>query len=208
MNADLLVIAKEPLPGRSKTRLTPPLTPEDAASLAGAALADTLLAAAAVPARRRILALEGTPGAWLPAGFEAVAQSGGGLDVRLADAFAESVGPALLIGMDTPQVSPGLLEVAMDALCSGPHDALIGPAFDGGWWALGLKVPSPDVFMGVPMSTAGTYAAQVGRLGELGLGWAELPALRDVDEIDDAHAVAAEAPGSHFSARLAEISPA
>ena len=68
----LLVIAKEPRPGRVKTRLTPPFTPEEAAALAEAALADTLDAVARTPAERRVLVLDGTPGPWLPAGFEVV----------------------------------------------------------------------------------------------------------------------------------------
>lgn len=59
---DLLVIAKEPRPGRVKTRLTPPFTPQEAAELAEAALADTLAAVAAAPAARRVLVLDGAPG--------------------------------------------------------------------------------------------------------------------------------------------------
>ncbi len=100
----LIVIAKEPVAGRSKTRLCPPLEPEQAAALAAAALADTLAAVAQTPARARILALDGNPGEWLPDGFEIVSQGGGGLDARLATAFETSAGPALLVGMDTPQL--------------------------------------------------------------------------------------------------------
>lgn len=84
----LLVIAKEPRPGRVKTRLTPPFTPEEAAGLAEASLADTLHAVAATPATRRVLVLDGAPGPWLPPGFDVVAQCAGGLDERLAEAFA------------------------------------------------------------------------------------------------------------------------
>jgi glycosyltransferase A (GT-A) superfamily protein (DUF2064 family) len=107
----LLVIAKPPLPGRVKTRLVPPCTPRQAAALAEAALADTLQAALAVPARRRVLVLDGEPGPWLPPGFDIIPQCGGGLDERLAGAFAAAHGPALLIGMDTPQLTPRLLTV-------------------------------------------------------------------------------------------------
>lgn len=66
----LLVIAKQPLPGRVKTRLVPPCTAQQAATLAEAALADTLHAVLAAPARRRVLVLEGEPGPWLPPGFD------------------------------------------------------------------------------------------------------------------------------------------
>ncbi|MET9744023.1 DUF2064 domain-containing protein, partial [Streptomyces sp. NPDC006422] len=152
---DLLVIAKEPRPGRVKTRLTPPFTPREAAGLAEAALADTLEAVAATPAARRILVLDGAPGPWLPPGFEVVPQCAGGLDERLAAAFAACSGPALLVGMDTPQLTPDLLTVDF-ADC----DAWFGPALDGGFWALGLATPDPDLLRGVPMSTAHTGAAQ------------------------------------------------
>ncbi|MGJ5749130.1 hypothetical protein FB563_6707 [Streptomyces puniciscabiei] len=198
----LLVIAKQPLPGRVKTRLTPPFTPQQAARLAEAALADTLHAVAAAPATRRVLVLDGTPGDWLPAGFEVLPQCAGGLDERLANAFAHCSGPALLIGMDTPQVTPELLTVDF-ADC----DAYLGPAEDGGFWALGLAEPDPALLRGVPMSTPGTGAAQRERLVTAGLRVCELPRLRDVDTAADARAVAALAPHGRFAARLADCTP-
>ncbi|WP_407111417.1 DUF2064 domain-containing protein [Streptomyces sp. DSM 116494] len=197
----LLVIAKEPRPGRVKTRLTPPFTPEEAAALAEAALADTLEAVARTPARRRVLVLDGTPGPWLPAGVEVVPQCAGGLDERLAAAFAGCDGPALLIGMDTPQVTPELLTVDF-ADC----DAYFGPAEDGGFWALGLAEPDPRLLRGVPMSTPDTGAAQRRRLTRLRVR--DLPLLRDVDTADDAAVVAATAPGGHFAAHLTRLTAA
>ena len=87
----LLVIAKEPVPGRVKTRLTPPCTPEQAAALARAALEDTLAAALAVDREiRRVLVLDGEPGTWAPDGFELIAQRGEGLAERLAAAFEDA----------------------------------------------------------------------------------------------------------------------
>src|SRR5688500_4457952 len=100
--AALIVIAKEPVPGRVKTRLCPPCTPEQAARLARAALEDTLAACGdTVGAGRRVLALDGEPGGWLPRGWDVVAQRGAGLAERLAHAFADVGGPAFLLGMDT-----------------------------------------------------------------------------------------------------------
>ncbi|MFD8807100.1 TIGR04282 family arsenosugar biosynthesis glycosyltransferase [Streptomyces sp. NPDC059597] len=195
----LLVIAKEPRPGRVKTRLTPPFSPAQAAALAEAALADTLRAVAATPAARRLLVLDGSPGPWLPDGFEVVPQCAGGLDERLADAFARCAGPALLIGMDTPQVTPELL-TADFAEC----DALFGPAEDGGFWALGLARPEPALLRGVPMSVPETGAVQRERLHAAGLRVRDLPRLRDVDTAADARAVAALAPHGAFAARLAD----
>ncbi|MFD7877596.1 DUF2064 domain-containing protein [Streptomyces sp. NPDC059766] len=196
----LLVIAKEPLPGRVKTRLTPPFTPRDAARLAEAALVDTLRTVAATPARRRVLVLEGRPGPWLPPGFDVVPQCAGGLDERLAAAFAGCAGPALLIGMDTPQVTPELLTVDFTG-----HDAWFGPAEDGGFWALGLARPDPALVRGVPMSSPTTGAVQRARLVAAGLRVRELPRLRDVDTVQDAEAVAGSAPRTRFAAELGRL---
>lgn len=212
-NADtaLLVIAKEPLPGRVKTRLTPPFTPGQAAALAEAALADTLHAVLRAPAKRRVLVLDGAPGPWLPPGFEVVPQSPGGLDERLAAAFARHRdGPALLVGMDTPQLTPDLLAPAL--LPGGWHDceAWFGPAADGGFWTLGLADPgrAPELIRGVPMSTDRTGEVQRRRLTGAGLRVRDLPALRDVDTAADAAEVAAFAPASRFAAALARCAGA
>jgi rSAM/selenodomain-associated transferase 1 len=203
MNAALVVLAKAPRPGRSKTRLCPPCTPHDAAALARAALADTLDAVLATPAARRVLVLDGPVGDWLPPGVEVVAQRGGGLDERLANAFADVGGPALLVGMDTPQVTPHDLTHGLDKLAAPRVDAVLGPAADGGYWAIGLLEPQARAFLGVPMSTAWTGRAQDMRLRQLGLRVALLPALRDVDRIADARAVAALVPAGRFARALA-----
>nr|WP_256176818.1 DUF2064 domain-containing protein [Kitasatospora aureofaciens] len=214
----LLVIAKAPVPGRVKTRLTPPCTPEQAAALAEAALTDTLHTLAAVPAGRRLLVLDGEPGGWLPAGWEVVPQSGGGLDERLAAAFAHAARlapdtPALLVGMDTPQLSAAALAEPLSATERSGVDAWYGPAADGGFWALGLARPTPQLaaqlLHGVPMSTPQTGARLLDRLSAAELTIHQLPMLADVDTVQDAVRVAAEAPHSRFAARLrsADLAP-
>jgi uncharacterized protein len=200
----LVVIAKAPVAGRSKTRLTPPCTPEQAAALAEAALRDTLGAVAAASAGRRVIALDGAPGDWLPNGFEVIAQRGRRLDERLARAFEDIGGSALVIGMDTPQVSAALLDESARRLSDGV-DAVLGPATDGGFWALGLREPDPRLLLDVPMSLPHTGRAQYERLRAHGLRVATLPALRDVDRFADAHVVAAAAPHGRFAAALARM---
>jgi rSAM/selenodomain-associated transferase 1 len=198
--AALVVMAKAPVTGQVKTRLCPPLDHGQAAALAEAALADTLNAVAWTPARRRVLALDGAAGDWLPAGFEVIAQRGGGLAERLAHATRDVGESLLFVGMDTPQLTRALLCDALARLAEPGVDAVLGPTTDGGYWTIGLRAPDPDVFASVPMSTAGTGAAQRARLDELGLRTAELRPLRDVDTYEDAAAVAAIAPWSRFAA--------
>ncbi|MEV6418202.1 DUF2064 domain-containing protein [Streptomyces sp. NPDC051662] len=204
----LLVLAKAPLAGRVKTRLTPPFRPEEAASLAEAALCDTLAAVLAAPVQRRLLVLDGVPGGWLPAGIEVIPQSGGGLDERLAAAFGLCTGPAVLVGMDTPQLTPELLAPALAPDAWQNTDAWFGPALDGGFWALGLKAPDPALLLGVPMSVPETGAVQRARLLDAGLAVRDLPPLRDVDTARDATLVAAEAPDSRFAAALGRLAGA
>ena len=200
--AELLVIAKAPVPGQVKTRLCPPLSLDQAAELAEAALTDTLSAVARTPARRHTLVLDGAVGPWCGRSFRVAPQRGGGLDARLAGAFQEADGPALLIGMDTPQVTPHLLEACILELQKPGVDAVLGPAEDGGWWAIGLRHADPRVFLGVPMSSSITGVAQRARLQQLGLRCAELPTLRDVDRFDDALAVAETISRSAFARTL------
>jgi rSAM/selenodomain-associated transferase 1 len=201
VSATLAVIAKAPAPGRVKTRLSPPCSPDEAAALAEAALLDTLAAVHATPVLRRVLVLDGAPGPWA-AGIEVLPQRGGGLGDRLAAAFDDLGGPALVIGMDTPQVTPALLAGALAAL--ERHAAVLGPALDGGYWAIGLRRADARAFAGVPMSRSTTGAAQRRRLLGLGLDLGTLPALRDVDRIEDARAVALLAPSTRFAERLSE----
>lgn len=204
----LLVIAKEPVAGRVKTRLMPDHTAGEAAALAEAALRDTLAVGLELDVRRRVLVLAGTPGPWVPAGYEMLPQVTGGLDVRLAAAFGQCDGPALLVGMDTPQISADLLEPALRPGAWDGCDAWFGPAADGGFWALGLADPArPELLLGVPMSTATTGAVQRARLTSAGLRVRDLPVLRDVDTAADAVEVAALAPGTRFAATLRALRP-
>ena len=199
----LVVMAKAPAPGRSKTRLCPPCNPEEAARVAAAALFDTLDVAALTAASRVVLALDGTPGDDLDPSIEVIGQRGDGLGERLAAAFEDVGGPTLLIGMDTPQVSAAVLDRALGQVDRGT--AVLGPAADGGWWALGLPSCPPGAFAGVPMSTATTGRRQRDRLRACGMAARPLPELRDVDHWEDALVVAGQAPASRFAREVRAI---
>jgi uncharacterized protein len=211
----LIVLAKAPVPGRVKTRLCPPATPQQAAYLAAAALADTLAAVRQVPATQVVVALDGRPDAALAAalaGTTVIAQCGGPLGERIAAAHADVArlvpgACTVQIGMDTPQLDPDVLDGCLDAVSrlDGP-DTLLGPAADGGWWALALHDPlHADLIRHVPASQADTGARTRAALEAAGLRVAALPELTDVDTMVDAHAVARACPGSRFAAQLAAV---
>jgi glycosyltransferase A (GT-A) superfamily protein (DUF2064 family) len=105
--------------------------------------------------------------------------------------------------MDTPQVTPALLSHGLREL--DRSDAVLGPALDGGYWAIGLRVANADLFHGVPMSRPDTFERQLARLRSAGLAVRLLDRLRDVDRIDDAYAVARLAPRSRFACELAAV---
>jgi glycosyltransferase A (GT-A) superfamily protein (DUF2064 family) len=205
----LLVITKAPVPGRSKTRLTPPCTPEQAARIASAAVGDTLDAVRGADVARRVVALDGAPGDLDLSGCVVVPQAEGDLGVRLVAAFADAMAgdgalPTLLIGMDTPQVTPGLLADSLAALVeAGPGTAVLGTAPDGGWWALGLHSPEPaTVLATVPMSREDTAEHTRKALEDAGLRVVDLPQLTDIDHFPDALAVAAQCPPGSRTSRV------
>jgi uncharacterized protein len=207
----VVVLAKRPEPGRVKTRLVPPLTPAQAADVAAAALRDTLDAVTAVPAAGHLLALDGAAGPWLgglASSWRITGQVGGDLATRIVGAFAAGPRPqepAVLVGMDTPQVRPHQL-AAFD-----PHryDACLGRSGDGGFWAIGLRRPTDAgrVIAGVPMSTDHTADDQLRRLHGAGLRVQLLDRIDDVDTVDTARAVAALIPGSRFASALRRADP-
>jgi glycosyltransferase A (GT-A) superfamily protein (DUF2064 family) len=202
----VVVLAKAPVPGRSKTRLTPTYTPQQAASIAHACLLDTLetvrTLAAAEPGWDVVVCLEGDPGSWLSPDVPVVRQRRGGHDARIAGGFEDCVGgpglaPAdavLLIGMDTPHLTADHLRAGRDVV--RPGCAALGPAFDGGWWLLGLPATAAaaatELILGVPTSTPQTGDLQAGRLRRHGLRVRRLPLVRDIDTAWDLRAVVAE----------------
>lgn len=197
----LVVIAKETIPGKVKTRLHPPLSLEQAADVAAAAVQDTLDVARRLPATRRVLLFDGNRRPVGSEDFDVIPQIGGDLDARLGALFDEVDGKTVLIGMDTPQVTTEALGPVFTAW-TDDVDAWFGPANDGGFWALGLARPTGDLLRGVPMSRDDTGAHQLRRLADAGLAVRMLPELVDVDTIDDARLVARAAPTSRFAAAL------
>jgi glycosyltransferase A (GT-A) superfamily protein (DUF2064 family) len=210
----LIVIAKETIPGKVKTRLHPPLSYEEAAEVAAAAIQDTLAAASAVDVDRRILYFDGN---LFPPGsedYEVVPQGTGDLDVRLAHIFDHCTGPTVLIGMDTPQLDAQVLrdmfarwaaedeDEATDAVTT---DVFFGFANDGGFWTLGMLEPDGSLIRGVPMSQDDTGRVQLDRLEAAGLSASLVPELVDVDTIDDARTVATIAPHTRFAESLRRI---
>jgi glycosyltransferase A (GT-A) superfamily protein (DUF2064 family) len=200
----VLVVAKAPVAGLAKTRLAAAVGPEIAAELAAAALLDTLDAVRRVDATAHVVALTGDLArshrvdelVVMLADFVVLPQRGDGLDERLAAAHADAAGvapgPVLQIGMDTPQVTSELLGASAESLARPEVGGVLGPAGDGGWWALGLTDPGSALFLeGIPMSRPDTGARTLAGLRRTVGTVVQLPELTDVDTVDDLGPVAA-----------------
>jgi hypothetical protein len=191
MSNALLVIAKHPAPGRTKTRLTPPLSPEHAAALYECFLRDTLdlvrrlpgvtPAIAYLPAEARAYFAELAPG------FELVLQEGATLGERLDNALthvlAQGYRRAIIMNSDGPTLPLAWLAAAFDAL-AGAADVVLGPSDDGGYYLIGLKQPAPRLLREVPMSTPTVLADTLALAREHGLRVDLLPPWYDVDDAE------------------------
>lgn len=194
----VVVLAKDPVPGRVKTRLQTRFSPVEAARLARAAIDDTFAAVRAAGPGRIIAAWDGTGTAAVPADIEVTAQVDGDLDGRieaaLEYAFVAAVGPVLLVGMDTPQLTVTDLDIDWTST-----DAVLGLTPDGGYWVIGLRSFVPGCVLGVPMSTDHTGLDQLARLRSLGLRVRLLGELDDIDTPADAALVAERSPQLRFA---------
>jgi rSAM/selenodomain-associated transferase 1 len=196
----LVVFARQPAPGRVKTRLTPPFSPEQAAALYRAMLADVLDASAAMAERFGLDAvLAVTPpeacaelARSAPAAFRAVAQRGPDLGARMewaaAEAAAAGAAPIVLRGSDSPALAADAVGDALRALDG--HDLALIPDRDGGYGLVALRRPAPGLFSH-PMSTASVLADTLAQASRLGLRARVLGPGFDVDTAADLRWLAA-----------------
>lgn len=204
MNAVGLVVAKAPVPGRVKTRLAADVGDQQAATLAAAALLDSIESCEAA-FEHCYLALEGQLTEALSTrvrDWTLLEQRGDLLGERLANAVADTAdhahAPVVQIGMDTPQVTAGQLREVADLLAE--VDAVVGQAEDGGWWVLGVRdAAHAQPLSAVRMSTPTTYADTVAAIAAVGASVGTTSVLTDVDTVSDAILVASAAPHTRFA---------
>ncbi|MBA2295235.1 MAG: TIGR04282 family arsenosugar biosynthesis glycosyltransferase [Actinobacteria bacterium] len=198
MTETVLVVAKAPVAGRSKTRLVPPLSPEQAAALQEALLLDTLAACRAASDDVRLLceADDATALAALTPDVPLVLQRGRGLAEALELGLVDHVGdgPCAIVASDIPGVPAGSLERAFADLAAGA-DLVLGPAHDGGYWLIAAREPQSAPFREIPWSTPAVAAVTRTRCAEAGLRLVELEPWRDVDTLVDLAALAADVDG-------------
>lgn len=193
----VLVVAKAPNSGRSKTRLVPPLTADQAAALHEALLLDTIGACCEQVGDVRLLCASkhdaSVLGALVP-GIPRVIQEGTGLGAALGLGIARHVthGPTAIVSSDVPGIPDGAIPAAFAALASGA-DVVLGPAADGGYWLVAMREAHDEPFRDIPWSTPAVLAVTRERCQEAGLRLVELAHWRDIDTPVDLELVARDA---------------
>jgi rSAM/selenodomain-associated transferase 1 len=194
----LAMMIKAPRPGASKTRLSPPLTPHEAAAISTCFLQDTTANIAQTVARGgrqdpaagiavyTPVGMEEAFTGLLPAGFSMLAQRGELFGDRLIhaleDLLALGYGAVCLIDSDSPTLPAESLRLAVDALARPGDRLVLGPSEDGGYYLIGLKHAHHRLFVGIDWSTERVTAQTLARAAELGLEIVELPTWYDVDD--------------------------
>ena len=199
----LLVVAKRPTPGQTKTRLSPPLTAEQAAGIYECFLLDTLDLVRQVPGVQPVVAYQPSEAqayfAGLAPDFEHIVQSGSDLGARLDNALTEYLRRGYqhvaIMNSDGPTLPLACLVAAFEHL-AGDAEVVLGPAEDGGYYLIGLKRPAPRLLRGVRMSTPHAAADTLARAAEDGLEVALLPTWYDVDDAASLARLEAELAGA------------
>lgn len=201
------VMAKAPVAGRVKTRLSPPLTADQAASLAAGFLLDTWSVASQLDGASLFLSRAGPAGLFPPelAAVDAVDQRGSDLGARIESALLEGLergSRVLVIGSDLPGLPLAHLEAARDALERA--DCVLGPSSDGGFYLIGARNFAPGTLADLPWSSPRTRASTIERLESRGFSVELAPPFDDIDEPSDLDALRARviaapdsAPATH-----------
>lgn len=205
-DAALVLFAKAPIPGQVKTRLCPPLSPDEAASLHGSFVLDglerskTAIQQGKLALDRFVACAPSADHVFFKIlgerhGVGLLDQVGDDLGARMQQAavtlFGRGYRRVVILGTDVPSLPLTIYREALALL--DHHDVVLGPAEDGGYYAVGLTRPTPDLFQQIPWSTSDVLTRTVAKAEALGLKVACLPRWRDVDTLDDLQALITEA---------------
>ena len=202
LSTALVIFAKAPIPGEVKTRLCPPLTPDEAATLHGSFVLDMLERSKTAVVKLKLpfdRYLACAPSSTLVffkimeerQGVKLIDQVGDDLGARMSQTFeamfARGYTRVLIVGTDVPSLPLDHYRQALALLET--NDLVLGPALDGGYYLIGLKRMVPDLFVGIPWSTKQVLEMTQEKATTLGLKTALLPPWRDVDTIEDLQAL-------------------
>ncbi len=202
------IMCKTPAPGQSKTRLSPPLRPEECAALSACFIRDLSRTIASLADDGDVtgyaiytpLGTEPALRQLLPRGFRLLPQCDGEFGVRLLQATADILdlghAGAILVNSDSPTLPRGILRAAVEAVLSGDNVTL-SPALDGGYTLIGLSRPHARLFADIPWSTSDVCRLTLERAHELELPAVTVPGWYDVDDAASLRMLEDEFAGTH-----------
>lgn len=199
---ELMLFARQPVAGETKTRLAAHCGAGRAAEIAAFLIRATVaLTVTHWPGR---ISLYGAPNGDHPLfqelagryGLRVVSQADGDLGMKMHSAISEGIareGTAAVMGCDVPHCPPDVLREAHAILAHGGN--VLGPATDGGYYFIGLQSPCPSLFEDMPWGSSDVYDLTLARAAPAGIAFELLPALRDIDTREDLVAAAPRVPG-------------
>lgn len=208
MSVAVAIVCKTPAPGQSKTRLSPPLRPEDCAEISACFISDLAQTINLVAVDGVIgCALYTPPGSectlrrLLPGGFELTLQSDGDLGARLLqgtiDLLERQHDGVVLVNSDSPTLPLQILQDAVAAVRGGDC-VVLSPAYDGGYTLVGVSKPHARLFADIPWSTSAVYELTVERAREIGVPVVKVPGWYDVDDAASLQMLEDELAGRHL----------
>ncbi len=202
------IFCKTPAPGFSKTRLSPPLRPEDCSAISACFIRDLACTVHSLDGDATPYAVYtpiGTEPALrtlLPSSFHLLPQGGGDFGTRLSHAVVELLrvghAGAILVNADSPTLPASILQAAVDALLHNDDAVVLSPSFDGGYTLIGLSRPHPHVFADIPWSTPHVHRLTMQRAAEIGVAVINVPGWYDVDDQQTLHLLERELAGERL----------
>jgi hypothetical protein len=190
----LVVVAKEPVPGKVKTRFIPQLSPVDAAGLYRCSLHDRITEISALNGVDRAIAYtpedaRDTFTELSLGGFELFAQRGKGLGERLNNIFQDNLARGYqavsIVDSDSPDLPKSIIKESFQLLLSKQAEVVFGPCRDGGYYLVGMRKPYPELFRNIPWSTKNVLSTTLEKAGKMGLNVRLLSSWNDLDTFED-----------------------
>jgi rSAM/selenodomain-associated transferase 1 len=190
----LVIVAKQPIPGRVKTRLFPKLSPETAADLYWCFLQDRIKEVSSFNGVDRAIAYtpedaKETFASLALDGFELFAQRGKHLGERLNNIFLEKLSQGYealsIVDSDSPDLPKSLINESFELLLTRQADIVLGPCYDGGYYLVGMRKPHPELFRNIPWSTENVLSVTLEKARKMGLNVRLLSIWNDLDTFED-----------------------
>jgi hypothetical protein len=190
----LVIVAKQPIPGRVKTRLFPKLSPGAAADLYRCFLQDRIKEVSSFNVVDRAIAYtpedaRETFASLALEGFELFAQRGKHLGERLSNIFLEKLSHGYeavsIVDSDSPDLPKSLINESFELLLSRQADIVLGPCYDGGYYLVGMRKPHSEMFRNIPWSTENVLSVTLEKAKKMGLNVKLLSIWNDLDTFED-----------------------